>query len=169
VTSLALALLLVSVPLQCPPGTERRGAPPPDGIEEWCESRDPAGQPQREGPARTWYDDGTPWVEESYAAGLRQGRFVERHRNGRIACEGAYAKGSKEGRWTIWFESGGKEEEASFRAGILDGPFAAWHRSGAKRAEGRHCGGAQCGVWKTWDADGHLLGTIEYGELRVSP
>ncbi len=156
-------------PIACPPGTEPTGAAPPDGYEAHCAGKDAAGRSTREGPARTWYDDGAPWIEESFAAGLRDGRFVERHRNGQIAREGAYVAGRKVGTWRVYFESGVLEEESEWRDGVANGRFTAFWPGGAKRTEGRHCGGAQCGRWRTYDAAGSLLGEVEYGEQRAAP
>ena len=76
--ALALLLLLAAPPpLACPKGAERRGAAPPEGFAEWCEGKDVAGRPRREGPSRTYYDDGGLWVEERWSEGERDGPFVE--------------------------------------------------------------------------------------------
>lgn len=166
---LAAALAAAPAPLACPEGTERRGDAPPDGFEQWCEGRDGYGHARREGPARTWYDDGTVWVEQAFSEGLLDGSFLERHRNGRTAREGTYARGRKIGTWRIWFESGRLEEQSEWRDGTEHGPFTAYWPSGARRTEGRYCGGAQCGRWRTWDADGRQVGEIDYGEQRLTP
>lgn len=166
----ALALLFAALPpLACPPGTQRRGGAPPEAFEEWCEGKDPAGQPRREGPARTYYDDGGPWVEERFREGLRDGAFLERHRNGRKAREGAFRAGRKSGPWKVLFESGAPEEESEWRDGVPHGRFAAYWPRGPKRSEGRYCGGAQCGKWRTWDETGRLLGEADYGEQSLAP
>jgi antitoxin component YwqK of YwqJK toxin-antitoxin module len=164
-----VAALLAAAPLSCPPGTERRGAAPPDDFAEWCEGKDDAGQPRREGPSRTWYDDGALWTEQAFREGEPDGPFVERHRNGRKAREGTYARGRKVGRWSVWFESGGREEESTFRDGVPDGPFTAFWPNGAVRTEGRRCGGAQCGRWRTYDDAGRELGAVDYGEQSSRP
>lgn len=158
-------------PLACPAGSERAGAAPPDGTEEWCEARvnDGTDAKRREGPARLWYDDGKVWIEESFTHGLRDGRFVERHRNGAKAREGAFAAGAKDGRWTIWSEAGAVEEESEWRNGVPDGRFVAYWPTGKRRVEGRHCGGAQCGRWSTYDESGKLVGSVEYGEQSAKP
>ncbi|ACL67712.1 conserved hypothetical protein [Anaeromyxobacter dehalogenans 2CP-1] len=170
VWALAAALaLLAGAPLDCPPGTEPRGAAPPEGFEAWCAGKDAAGNDRREGPARTWYDDGAPWTEGAYREGERDGPFVEYHRNGRRAREGAWAHGAKHGRWTIWYESGQVEETSGWRAGVQDGAFASFWPGGARRAAGRHCGGAQCGRWTSYDEAGRELGAVDYGEQTHTP
>jgi antitoxin component YwqK of YwqJK toxin-antitoxin module len=164
-----LALALGAAPLACPTGTERRGAAPTDGYEEWCEGKDPYGRPRRHGPARTWYDDGALWTEETFREGDRDGPFVEYHRNGGKAREGTFARGRKTGRWAIFRESGQVEEVSGFRDGVADGPFTAYWPGGAVRTLGRHCGGAQCGRWRTFGEDGRELGSVEYGEQSSTP
>jgi len=167
---LALALALVGPPpLECPKGTERRGASPPDDFEIWCDGKDPYGQPRREGPSRTWYDDGAPWIERVFHEGIVDGPFRERHRNGKVAREGTYAMGRKVGTWRLYYESGAPEEESEWRDGMPHGRFVAWWPTGAIRSTGRHCGGAQCGRWQTFDAQGKPLGEVDYGEQRLTP
>jgi antitoxin component YwqK of YwqJK toxin-antitoxin module len=168
-TALLPALLLLAGPVECPPGAERRGAAPPEGFAQWCEIRDLHGKPLRQGPSRTWYDDGGVWIEESWRDGDRDGPFLERYRNGRPAREGAYRAGRRHGRWTLWHENGRRAEETGFRDGAPDGPFAAWYPSGGRKTEGRHCGGPQCGRWRTFDESGRELGTVDYGEQRAVP
>lgn len=166
VAALALGAL---PPLDCPPGTARRGGAPPEELSEWCEGKDPAGRPRREGPAREYYDDGGVRIEESFAEGWRDGPFVERHRNGRKAREGAFDRGERTGPWKVWFESGTVEEESEWREGVRHGHFAAFWPNGKVRTLGRHCGGAQCGTWKSFDEEGREIGSVEYGEHRLSP
>ncbi len=169
--ALLAALAASPPPLACPRGTEHKGLAPPEGYEEWCETPadDPRAPKQREGPAPVYYDDGSVWVEESYAAGLRDGAFVEWHRNGKKAREGRFVHGLKDGRWTVWRESGLVEEESGWRAGVPEGRFVAYFANGKPRSEGRHCGGAQCGRWNAYDEGGRLLGTVDYGEQTQTP
>jgi antitoxin component YwqK of YwqJK toxin-antitoxin module len=162
--ALAFALALAPAPsLLCPPQAEHLGASPPDGYEEWCEVKDPAGHPRREGPARTYYDNGGIWVESCYREGRLQGPFLERYRDGVSAREGAYAKGEKEGIWRAWYQDGTLEEESNWLSGQRDGPFVAYWPNGEKKQAGQHCLGAQCGVWRAFDEAGRELGMVEYG------
>jgi antitoxin component YwqK of YwqJK toxin-antitoxin module len=167
--AVALAADPPPAPIDCPPGGAVQGAAPFDGYEAWCEAPDPYGRPRRHGPARTWYDDGKPWVTEAWKDGARDGAFVEYHRNGRKAREGAYVGGRKTGRWVVWYESGVLEEETTWRGGVLQGPFTAYWPEGKVRTRGRHCGGTQCGRWQTFDREGRELGSIDYGEQSDLP
>jgi antitoxin component YwqK of YwqJK toxin-antitoxin module len=167
--ALALALAAPTPPLACPKGLAHRGAPPPEAFEEWCEGKDAYGNGLREGPARTWYDDGGAWVEQSFHEGRPDGAFLERHRNGKPAREGAYALGRKVGSWRVWYASGVLEEQSEWRDGAAHGKFAAYWPTGGLRTEGRHCGGVQCGRWRTYDADGKVVGEVDYGEQRLVP
>lgn len=158
-----------SEPVACPRGTERRGDAPPDGFEQWCEGKDASGHGLREGPARVWYDDGGVWIERSFKAGEPDGAYVERHRNGKRAREGAYVRGRKIGTWRLWFESGQLEEETEWRDGSAHGGHTQYWPTGALRTQGRYCGGAQCGRWRSFDPTGKQVGEIEYGEQRLTP
>jgi antitoxin component YwqK of YwqJK toxin-antitoxin module len=174
VTPLALALaLLVEAappPFACPPGTERRGAAPPEAFEEWCEGKDPAGgPPRREGPSRSYYDDGSLWIEATWRAGQRHGAFVEWHRGGARAREGTFTEGRRSGRWMTWWPSGQVEDQGEWKDGVPHGRFVSFWPTGKPRTEGRHCGGAQCGTWRTWDEAGRELGTVDYGEQTLVP
>ena len=167
--AVAAALALAAAGIDCPPGAERRGLAPPEGSEEWCETKDEAGRPLRDGPARLHYDDGRLWMEERFVRGLRDGPSIELHRNGKKAREGTYRAGAKSGRWTIWYASGQLEEESEWRDGVPHGRFVAFWPTGAKKSEGRRCGGAPCGTWKSYDERGTLLGSAEYAEPSLAP
>lgn len=172
IAALALALALGSAPpppLVCPPGLQKKGDEPFEGYEVWCEAKDVAGNGVREGPARRYYDDGSIWVEEVFSKGKRHGPFVEYHRNGRRAREGAYDEDRQVGLWVIRWPSGALEEEAEFKNGTAHGRFVAYHPDGTKRTEGRRCGGAPCGVWRTWSEKGEPLGQVEYSEQMFAP
>ncbi len=167
---LALALALAAPPpVVCPAGAERHGAQPPEGFEEWCEARTPEGRARREGPARTYYDDGGVWTEASYHDGQLDGPFLERYRGGGKARQGVYQAGLRSGAWTFFYEDGTVAEESSFTRGVPDGPFADYWPNGKPRNVGRKCLGAQCGKWSSYDDSGRLTGSVEYGELRAAP
>ena len=166
---LATAAPPAALPLACPAGAERKGDPPPEGFEQWCEGKDPHGRGRREGPARSWYDDGALWKEQSFREGVPDGSFRELHRNGKLAREGTYAMGEKVGTWRIFFESGALEEESEWTGGVAHGRFVAFWPNGTRRTEGRRCGGAQCGRWRTFDMEGKPLGEIVYDEQTRTP
>ncbi len=167
--ALVLALAAPPHPLVCPPGTQRAGAQPMEGFDEWCEAPAPDGRPRREGPARTYYDDGSLWVEATYHEGLLDGPFVERYRGGRKARQGSYQAGARSGAWTFFYEDGTVEEESSWTKGVPDGPFADYWPSGKPRSVGRRCLGSQCGRWRSYDEAGRLIGSVEYGDQRAAP
>jgi antitoxin component YwqK of YwqJK toxin-antitoxin module len=166
---LALALASPLAPLECPKGAERRGAAPPEGYEEWCEAKDASGRGVREGPSRTWYDDGGLWIEDRWHAGKREGPFREFHRGGGKAREGTFRADLRVGRWVMYRESGLVEEDGEWRNGVPHGRYVSYWATGKPRTEGRHCGGAQCGTWKSYDDGGIEIGTVDYGEQRLEP
>jgi antitoxin component YwqK of YwqJK toxin-antitoxin module len=171
--ALALALVLgAPPPLECPSGAIRRGGQPADGFfEEWCETpaREGGGGGKREGPTRTYYDNGIVWVESNYRDGKLDGPFVERYRRGTKASQGVYLAGVRDGNWTFFHEDGTVQEEAGFTKGVPDGRFADYWPNGRPRTSGRRCLGVQCGKWVTYDESGRLIGSVEYGEQRATP
>ncbi|MGC3999957.1 MAG: hypothetical protein QM767_21955 [Anaeromyxobacter sp.] len=156
-------------PLDCPPGTARQGNAPPDGFEEYCERLDELGRELKQGPARTFYDDGLLWTETTWEKNKRSGPYTEFHRGGARAIQGTYLADGKEGTWTIWFPDGKIEERSSWRNNTPDGPFVSFWPGGLPKVVGRHCLGAQCGRWTTFDQDGKEVGVVDYGELRDKP
>ncbi len=167
--ALAVPLAAAGADLACPPGASLAGDGWPDGVEQWCERPDDAGKARRDGPSRSWYDDGALQNEARWKMGRLDGHFVEYHRNGRKAQEGDWRDGEKQGRWTVWFEDGRPAEEAGYEKGILHGRFATFFPGGGRRVEGRYCHGTQCGTWTTWDEDGRELGRMEHEEIRGAP
>jgi hypothetical protein len=179
-TLLALALVLVDAappaaseaakaPFSCPAGTELQGALPPDGFEAWCERPTEPPERRREGPWRSYYDDGALAKAGGYRAGKLDGPFTAWHRNGKPAERGSYVEGERDGGWTIWFESGRVEERCAYDRGEKHGPFAGFWPGGGRKVEGRHCRGLQCGRWTTWDEGGRELGSVVYEEIRSAP
>lgn len=73
----------------CPPGSERRGAPPPEGESVWCEDA----EGRRQGPYLKWRSGGALWVK------------------------GQYEDRRQEGWWRIWSEEGRLISEREYRGG----------------------------------------------------
>lgn len=158
-----------AVPFTCPEKTERRGATPPEGFEVWCETPGEVPERRREGPSRTWYDDGGLAKLASFKAGKLDGMFVEWHRNGKPARAGAFEGGERDGPWTVWYESGRGEESSGYLRGRQHGPLQTWWPSGKPKVRGQYCHGLQCGTWTTWDEQGRELGKMQYEEIRSTP
>ncbi len=158
-----------ATPLACPPGAERVGASPPEGFETQCERPDGPPERRREGPARTYYDDGGLAKQASYKEGKLHGAFTEWHRNGRVAGTGAWEEGARVGTWAIHYESGQLEEQCGYERGQRHGRFATFWPDGKPKVEGRFCHGLQCGAWTSWDERGRELGKVVYEEIRGTP
>ncbi len=94
----------------CPEGSERRGAQPPEGFEEWC--------------ARVGRD-----------AGLKHGWYSEWYPNGRPAQAGAYEDGLQVGIWTRWYPNGRKRVQAQFERGLQHGKLISWSEDGRQLGE----------------------------------
>lgn len=164
----------------CPVGTERRGAPPPEGQAVWCQKR-----PRRDsewinhGPFMSWHDDGEPQAEGSYfngepdgeftmwypdgklkvrgryEHGNEEGLFLSWHDNGRLFIRAIFTHGKEEGPWVSWWEEGTKSAEGAFHEALEEGPWTFWHPNGKMSARGVYAAGRKVGWWHTWTADGN--------------
>ncbi|MBW2294181.1 MAG: hypothetical protein JRG94_17995 [Deltaproteobacteria bacterium] len=94
----------------CPRDTERRGAEPPEGFEEWC--------------ARVGRD-----------AGIKHGWYSRWYPSGRPENAGAYEDGLRIGVWTRWYPSGKKRVQAEFRRGLQHGKLMSWDEEGKQLGE----------------------------------
>ena len=92
-------------PYACPAGAEKKGAPPPDGKELWCES-----DGKKNGPYRKWHDDASE----------------------RVAVQGSYKDDKRDGMWRSWYSSGQLMDEGAFIDGKPDGHHQAWNERGKK-------------------------------------
>jgi eukaryotic-like serine/threonine-protein kinase len=80
-----------SVPeLGCPEGAKVLGAAPPRGTLAWCE----------------------------LPSGIKHGRILRWHANGKKAEEGEYRQGKKHGRWIEYYENGGERDRTEWRKGV---------------------------------------------------
>jgi hypothetical protein len=108
-----------AVPLSpdCPPGTQRRGAMPPEGNRQWCEKVGPD-------------------------AGIKHGWMTEYHDNGQPKVAGEYRDGLRVGVWSRYYEDGGKRVQAQFEDGLQHGVLLSWNPDGSLAFEKRFEQGA---------------------------
>lgn len=95
----------VAIAATCPPQTREAGTLAQGGREWWCETRDGDGW-VRQGPSRSWFD------------------------NGRVEMEGEYDHGRRTGTWTRYWRTGRRRAQAEFRHGVQDGWMHRWDRYG---------------------------------------
>ena len=98
----------------CPEGTETKGSPPPEGIEEWCQKPDGV----LHGRSTIWHRNRFKAAEGEYQNNEKHGRWTYWHPNGKKASSGEFSQGKKHGIWTVWDESGEKTHEIEYRDGI---------------------------------------------------
>jgi antitoxin component YwqK of YwqJK toxin-antitoxin module len=80
--------------------------------------------------SRKMSKDGTKWI--------REGAFVEYHRDGSVASEGQYDDGLETGLWKDY------------------------HENGVLAAEGEYREGEEVGVWRFYDEQGELESEEDY-------
>jgi len=98
---------------QCPAGTTRMGAEPPEGKEAWCEKSGGV----KEGPYEAWHDDGTKSISGAYKDGQRDGPWVLWHENGQRKQELTYVKGKPNGRFREWDKKGEPIADVMYKNG----------------------------------------------------
>lgn len=61
---------------------------------------------KREGLWKSFYENGIPWSETTFVAGIRNGKTRTWFENGSKRYEGAYKNDLESGSWTYWDEKG---------------------------------------------------------------
>jgi hypothetical protein len=107
----------VPVSPQCPPGTQLRGASPPEGSREWC---DKVGRD----------------------AGIKHGWMTAYHETGARAAAGEYRDGLRIGVWSRYYEDGSLRVQAEFEDGLQHGVLLSWNRDGSLATEKHFSQGA---------------------------
>jgi antitoxin component YwqK of YwqJK toxin-antitoxin module len=128
------------------------------------------------GTVKQWYEDGAPYSEQSFRAGLAHGAHKVFAPDGTVMISAMYKQGVLDGphwfgthktmRFEETFEGGvrrGKRsiwqsglhvaEEEYDRRGKLDGPYVLRRSSRALRVKGEFSSGRRIGEWQWWDRD----------------
>jgi hypothetical protein len=61
---------------------------------------------KRDGIWKSWYEDGSPWSETTFAAGKKNGRTITWYSNKQKRYEGFYTNDKESGKWQFWDEAG---------------------------------------------------------------
>ncbi|MBA3970785.1 MAG: hypothetical protein H0X46_01325 [Bacteroidetes bacterium] len=61
---------------------------------------------KREGLWKSWYENGTPWSETTFLAGVKTGKTITWYENGNKRYEGEYINDIESGKWKYWDEKG---------------------------------------------------------------
>jgi hypothetical protein len=178
--------------VDCPVGTEPRGAAPPVAFESYCLRRTD-GDPVRHGPYRQWYPDGTvraegkledgerdgTWTEffedgtpkaiTTFAAGVRDGKWRTFHPDGTPEGEGSYDGGKKSGLATFWWENGTKKAEGTWKDDVKVGESTNWSADGKLQSRGSYVAGNKHGEWIDVDASGTEVKSTWADGVRVGP
>jgi len=92
----------------------------------------------REGPRRSWYEDGSLWAV------------------------GEFKNGRDHGTWEVWYPDGTKSQEFTMDEGAWHGTHTTWHPNGQKRSEVLWVHGQRQGPARVWDEDGNLVKVDHY-------
>lgn len=88
--------------------------------------------------------------------GLKNGRWVYHHLNGRIKSSGDYQGGQKQGAWIGYYENGQVFYEGAYLSGVKDGPWVSFYDDGKLFYRGQYKGGKEDGRWEGYNPDGSV-------------
>jgi hypothetical protein len=100
--------------------------------------------------AEDW-EDGTP--RHRYGvddAGRKEGRYVERFRDGKLAVDAIYRADRLEGTYADFHENGARKTKATYRSGKPDGRFETFASDGSPTELSHYEGGALDGRRQVW-------------------
>lgn len=101
-------------------------------------------------------------LEAELEGGHLHGEFRTWYPNGGPREQGSWADGLPIGVRTRWHPTGHKAEQGSFVAGLREGPWPAWYRSGQPSWTGSWSGGERQGTWTHFAESGEVLEVEEW-------
>lgn len=137
----AAALAQVSTQLQCPSGTQRHEGKNEGKRSVFC-VRLGGGQ--------------------SFGEPVLHGPYLEFHKNGQKALEGAYDNGASNGRWAFYDEKGQKTGETEFLRGTYNGVRVEYRAPGVKKFEENWQRGSLHGASTKFDEKGQKLHEAQF-------
>jgi hypothetical protein len=146
----------------CPAGSVLAGGPPPASDRVWCEKGG-----LQEGPATSFYPDGSRKSDATYRAGELEGPWKQYFHGGKPRTQGVYAKGKETGTWKVWFAAGGLASERVFVAANTV-QVREFRPGGRKAREGTLVDGQKHGRWVEYTEGGEALRQVWDHGRRVS-
>ncbi|PCJ85989.1 MAG: hypothetical protein COA57_06890 [Flavobacteriales bacterium] len=105
-------------------------------------------QSVKQGDWKEYYLDGQLRAEGKYDNGLRIGRWVFYHSNGKVEQEGVFISGERPIRlWKWYYPSGHLLREENFHMGMEEGQLIEYSDSGKVITKGEYLGGEKEGIW----------------------
>jgi antitoxin component YwqK of YwqJK toxin-antitoxin module len=113
------------------------------------------GSSTRVGPMKTWFENGQLRCEGAYDdEGKLSGHWRYWDERGALQREGDFAAGLREGDWVEYHANGRKRYEGLLHLGQNEGPWKYWHENGQLMAEGSYVNNAREGTWLFFDEQG---------------
>lgn len=82
--------------------------------------------------------------------------------NGKPQMEGTYATGQRNGTWTYWHENGNLWSTGFFNNGKAEGKRTTYFSNGKVQYEGNYKEDMRVGIWRFFDEQGRLLKEVDY-------
>lgn len=141
--------------LQCPEETDEAGAPPPDGLEVWCQLPAVGGLGAvRQGPSITFHPNGQKAAMGEWRGGKQDGLWNTWYDDGQPQSEGTFLNGQKQGFWTEYHATGHRMSAGQMIDDVPDGEWTYWNEQGGKAVTGAWVNGERQGEWYDYASDG---------------
>jgi len=125
-------------------------------------SNDDQEKPARDG-SWGYYDEGSKQIkQETYSAGLLNGPYWIKTKEGSLVEEGGFANGKLDGLKTTYYDTGTVRQRINYIADVLEGDFQVFYISGMPKIEGNYIEGKENLIWKTYQEDGVLEQITHY-------
>ena len=125
-------------------------------------STDDQEKPARDG-SWGYYDEGSKQIkQETYSAGLLNGPYWIKTKEGSLVEEGGFANGKLDGLKTTYYDTGTVRQRINYIADVLEGDFQVFYISGMPKIEGNYIEGKENLIWKTYQEDGVLEQITHY-------
>ncbi len=140
--------------LECPSGTELKGALPPKAFTRGCEKSDGT----KQGPYEI-YDKKTKLLVErgQFKEGSRDGSFEKFYPSGKKMEQGEFSSDQPSGHWTRWYDNGNVKDSGTWIEGNPHGRWRLYYDNGNLQSDGRFEKGQKVCEWKEWASDGREL------------
>lgn len=104
-----------------------------------------------------FHKNGKLWGGGLYKNGKKEGHWVVNYENGSVLIEEKYSEGKRDGYSTLYFQNGNKHIEANYLAGLKEGKWTEWYRSGVIATEGEYKSDIMKGTWLYFNQRGEKI------------
>ena len=89
----------------------------------------------KDGPVKSYYENGTLLAEGTFKDDKRDGLFKLYHENGTLKYEATYKDDKRDGPFKSYYENGQLQHEETYKDGEWDGPVKSYYENGTLKYE----------------------------------